>query len=132
LYYLGLSLGSTSKALELFIERSYVAIWYSTQEFNANNVFPNKKKNRITATFIIDENNGSDRRWQQTAWLWVVAVAIIEPIHHRILKIYILRHRNMLVADQSFLKTFLIKLFGKHIVYILIVDHGGILKLAIL
>jgi hypothetical protein len=38
----------------------------------------------------------------------------------------------MLVADQSFLKTFLIKLFGKHIVYILIVDHGGILKLAIL
>jgi hypothetical protein len=127
LYCLGLSLGSTSKGLELFIERSYVAIWYSTQEFNANNVFP-----RITATFIIDENNGSDRRWQQTAWLWVVAVAIIEPIHHRILKIYILRHRNMLVADQSFLKTFLIKLFGKHIVYILIVDHGGILKLAIL
>ena len=46
------------------------------------------------------------------AWLWV---AIIEPIRHRILGVYISRHRNMLVAE-SFLKS-LIKLYGKHVVY---------------
>jgi hypothetical protein len=34
LYYLGLSLRNTSKALELFVERSYVAIWYWIQEFD--------------------------------------------------------------------------------------------------
>jgi transposase-like protein len=45
------------------------------------------------------------------AWFWV---AIIEPIRHRILGVYISRHRNMLVAE-SFLKS-LIKLYGKHIV----------------
>jgi transposase-like protein len=60
------------------------------------------------------------------AWLWV---AIIEPIRHRILGVYISRHRNMLVAE-SFLKS-LIKLYGKHVVSILKADHG-ILKLAIL
>jgi transposase-like protein len=45
------------------------------------------------------------------AWLWVV----IEPIHHRILGVYISRHRNMLIAE-SFLKT-LINLYRKHLVY---------------
>jgi putative transposase len=45
------------------------------------------------------------------AWLWV---AIIEPIRHRILGVYISRHRNMLIAE-SFLKS-LIKLYGKHAV----------------
>lgn len=34
LYFLGLSLISTSKALEPFVDRSYVAIWYWIQEFN--------------------------------------------------------------------------------------------------
>jgi hypothetical protein len=54
LYFLGLSLRITSKALEQFIDRSYVAIWYWIQEFNPKQVYPNKKKARITA-FIIDE-----------------------------------------------------------------------------
>jgi len=54
LYFLGLSLRITSKALEPFIDRSYVAIWYWIQEFNPKQVYPNKKKARITA-FIIDE-----------------------------------------------------------------------------
>ena len=53
------------------------------------------------------------------AWLWV---AIVEPIRHRILGVYISRHRNMLVAE-SFLKS-LIKLYGKHVVSILMADHG--------
>jgi len=46
------------------------------------------------------------------AWLWWIA---IEPIHHRILGVYISRHRNMLVAGV-FLRS-LIKLYGKHTVY---------------
>ena len=54
LYFLRLSLRSTSKALEPFINRSYVVIWYWTQEFDPKEVYPNKKKkSRITA-FIID------------------------------------------------------------------------------
>jgi hypothetical protein len=53
------------------------------QEFNPKNIFPNKKKARITA-FIIDETliqigNTDD------AWLWV---AVVEPIRHRILGVY--------------------------------------------
>ncbi|MGB7635960.1 MAG: hypothetical protein WBL88_00140 [Nitrososphaeraceae archaeon] len=44
------------------------------------------------------------------AWLWVAT----EPIHHKILSVYISRHRNMLVAE-AFLKS-LVKLYGKHIV----------------
>ena len=46
------------------------------------------------------------------AWLWVAAT---EPIHHKILGVYISRHRNMLVAE-AFLKS-LVELYGKHIVY---------------
>ena len=113
LYFLGLSLRSTSKALEPFVDRSYVAIWYLIQEFNPSDVFPNKKKARITA-FVIDETlipiGVTD------AWLWVA----IEPIHNRILGVSISKHRNMLVAE-SFLKS-LVTLYGKHIVYS---DDGG-------
>jgi hypothetical protein len=51
-YFLGLGLRSTSKALEVFVERSYVAVWYCIQEFYQKCI-PNKKKSRITA-FVID------------------------------------------------------------------------------
>ena len=115
MYFLGLSLRSTSKALEPFVDRSYVAIWYWIQEFNPIDIFPNKKKSRIVA-FIIDEtivHIGSAE-----AWLWVA----IEPIHNRILGVYISRHRNMLVVE-SFLRS-LIQLYGKHIVY----SDGGYLS----
>jgi putative transposase len=65
LYFLGLSLRNTSKALKPFVDRSYIAIWYWIQEFNPNDVFRNKKKSLIIA-FIIDEtliqigNNNND------------------------------------------------------------------------
>src|SRR5205085_10088952 len=69
LYFLGLSLRSTSKALKPFVDRSYVAIWYWIQEFNPKDVFRNKKKSRIV-TFIIDETivqiDGKDYYW-----LWI-------------------------------------------------------------
>src|SRR3954447_825529 len=79
LYFLGLSLRNTSKALEPFVDRSYVAIWYWIQEFNPKDVFPNKKKSRITA-YIIDET--MVQIGYTGAWLWVA----IEPIRHRILE----------------------------------------------
>ena len=46
-------------------------------------------------------------------WLWVA----IEPLHNLVLGAYLSsRHRNMIVAAESFLKS-LVKSYGKHIVY---------------
>jgi putative transposase len=94
------------------VDRSCVAIWYwIQQQFDPKQVYPNKKKARITA-FIIDEtiiqigNNSDD------AWFWVAT----EPIHRQILGVYISRHRNMLVAESFLLKS-LIKIYGRHGVY---------------
>jgi putative transposase len=106
IYFLGLSLGNSSKAIKPFEERSCVAKWYWIQEFNPKNVFPNKNS-RITA-FIIDET--AVQIGDTDAWLWVAT----EPIHRKIFGVCISRHRNMLVAE-AFLGS-LVKLYGKHIV----------------
>jgi putative transposase len=66
------------------------------------------KRTRVTA-FIIDETMlqvGSDYAWLGLA---------IEPVHKQVLRVYVSRHRNMLVAE-SFLRS-LIKIYGKHTVY---------------
>jgi transposase-like protein len=97
LYFLGLSLRSTSKASEPFVDRSYIAIWYWIQEFNPSDVFPNKKKNRIVA-FIIDET--IVQVGNIDACLWIA----IESIHNGILGVYISKHSNMLVTE-SFLRS---------------------------
>lgn len=91
LYFLGLSLRSTSKSLEPFIDRSHIDIWYWIHEFNPNDVFLNKKKARIIA-FAIDET--LIQIGDTDAWLWIA----VEPIHYRILGVYISNHRNMLVT----------------------------------
>ena len=71
------------------------------QEFNPNDLFPNKKKARIIA-FVIDET--MIQIGDTDAWLWVA----IEPIHHyRIIGVYISRHRNMIVAE-----SFISKIIG--------------------
>jgi transposase-like protein len=66
-------------------------------QFNPKDVFPNKKKSRIIAAFIIDETliqiGATD-----DAWLWVV---VVEPNHYRILGVHISKHRNMPVAESS-------------------------------
>jgi putative transposase len=111
LYFLGLSLISTSKALKPFVDRSYVAIWYWIQEFNPKNIFPNKKNSGITA-FIIDETAVRSERLMHGFGLPRNEYTIR---FHKILGVYISRHRNMLVAE-AFLKS-LVKLYGKHIVY---------------
>jgi transposase-like protein len=94
LYFLVLTLRNTSKALEPFIDRSYVSIWYWVQEFNPNNVFPNKKS-RIAA-FGIDQTiiqiGGAN------AWLWVA----VEPMHYRIILEFIFQGTGICLLPDCF------------------------------
>src|SRR5918999_5436907 len=109
LYFLGLSLRNTSKAIEPFVNRSYVAIiWYWIQEYNPKHIYPNKRKSRITA-FIVDETQIQIGSTQ--AWLWVAT----EPINRMLIGVYLSRHRNTLIAE-AFLRS-LVELYGKHTVY---------------
>jgi len=92
LYFLGLSLRNTSKALIIFKDdkRSYVSVWNWIQRFAE---YPIYKRKRFSA-FIIDETDiqiGS-----QHFWLWIC----IEPVHSSVLGIYISKERNMLVAEK--------------------------------
>ncbi len=107
LYFLGLSLRNTSKALTIFRDdkRSYVSVWNWIQRFGSCQIY---KRKRITA-FIIDETIiqiGSHH-----FWLWIC----IEPVHRSVLGIYISEARNMLVAEK-FIRSLVAK-YGKHTVY---------------
>ena len=108
LYFLGLSLRNTSKALILFKDkqRSYVSVWNWIQRFGSCQIY-NKRK-RVTA-FIIDET--IIQIGNQHFWLWLC----IEPIHSSVLGIYISEERNMIVAEK-FIRS-LVENYGKHTVY---------------
>jgi transposase-like protein len=107
LYFLGLSLRSTSKALLIFRDkkRSYVSIWKWIQRFSSSQIY---KRKRISA-FIIDETV------IQTGWkhyyLWIA----MEPVHKTLLGIHISESRNMLVAEK-FIRS-LVSKYCKHSVY---------------
>ena len=108
LYFLGLSLRNTSKALEPFKDekkRSYVSVWNWIQRFGSCQIY---KRKRVTA-FIIDET--IIQIGNQHFWLWFC----IEPIHSSVLGIYISEERNMLVAEK-FIRS-LVEKYGKHTVY---------------
>ena len=107
LYFLGLSLRNTSKALTIFKDqkRSYVSIWNWIQRFGS---LPIYKRKRVAA-FIIDETV-IQIGWKQF-WLWIC----IEPVHKSVLGIYISEERNMFVAE-NFIRS-LISKYGKHTVY---------------
>ena len=73
LYFLGLSLRNTSKALIIFKDdkrRSYVSVWNWIQRFDSCNIY---KRKRVSA-FIIDET--VIQVGSQHFWLWFC----IEPI----------------------------------------------------
>ena len=108
LYFLGLSLRNTSKALILFKDkqRSYVSVCNWIQRFGSCQIY-NKRK-RVTA-FIIDET--VIQIGSQHFWLWLC----IEPIHSSVLGIYISEERNMIVAEK-FIRS-LVENYGKHTVY---------------
>ena len=92
LYFLGLSLRNTSRALEPFKDenRSYVSVWNWIQRFGAYQIY---KKKRISA-FIIDET--VIQIGNQHFWLWIC----IEPVHKSVLGIHISEERNMFVAEN--------------------------------
>jgi putative transposase len=77
LYFLGLSLRNTSKALDIFDDekRSHIAVWNWIQRFGSCQIY---KRKRITA-FIIDETV-IQIGWKHF-WLWIC----IEPIHKSVL-----------------------------------------------
>ena len=93
LYFLGLSLRNTSKALIIFKDekRSYVSIWNWIQRFGSCNIY---KRKRISA-FIIDETG--IQVGNQKFWLWIC----IEPVYSSVLGIYISEERNMLIVEKS-------------------------------
>ena len=108
LYFLGLSLRNTSKALVIFRDkkRSYVSIWNWIQKFSQ---YPPLYKRKRISAFIIDETV-IQIGWKHY-YLWIA----IEPVHKTILGIHISESRNMLVARQ-FLQSLIVK-YGKHSVY---------------
>ena len=107
LYFLGLSLRNTSKALIIFKDdkRSHVSIWKWIQRFGSLQIY---KRKRVSA-FIIDET--VIQIGNQHFWLWFC----IEPIHSSVLGIYISKERNMLVAEK-FIRS-LVEKYGRHTVY---------------
>ena len=113
LYFLGLSLRNTSKALTIFKDekRSYVSVWNWIQRFAQ---YPIYKRKRISS-FIIDET--IIQVGSQHFWLWFC----IESIDKSVLGIYISEERNMLVAKNSF--DLLLRIM-ENIVYILMEVHG--------
>ncbi len=107
LYFLGLSLRNTSKALIIFEDdkRSHLSVWNWIQRFGSLQIY---KRKRVSA-FIIDETiiQIGGRHF----WLWFC----IEPVHSSVLGIYISEDRNMIVAEK-FIRS-LVEKYGKHTVY---------------
>ncbi len=107
MYFLGLSLRNTSKALDIFDDekRSYVSVWNWIQRFGSSQIY---KRKRISA-FIIDET--VIQIGNHNYWLWIP----IEPIHKSVLGIHISEERNMFVAE-NFLSS-LVDKYGIHTIY---------------
>ena len=107
LYFLGLSLRNTSKALVIFKDnkRSHVSVWNWIQRFAE---YPIYERKRISA-FIIDET--VIQIGSQHFWLWIS----IEPVYSSVLGIYISEKRNMLIAEK-FIRS-LVEKYGRPTVY---------------
>ena len=89
LYFSGLSLRNTSKALSKFVHRSHTAIRDWIQKYRPKRLFYRKIK---FSQFIIDETQlkvGSE-----FIWLWIA----IEQETRNIVAINISKERNMFVA----------------------------------
>ena len=106
LYFLGLSLRNTARALQPFAEkRSYVSVWNWIQRFDSFSIY---RRKRISA-FIIDET--MIQVGSKHVWIWIA----IEPVHKSVLGIHLSKERNMFVAE-SFIHS-LVEKYGKHTVY---------------
>ena len=110
LYFLGLSLRNTSKALDIFYDekRSHIAIWNWIQRFGSCQIYNKRKR---VSSFIVDET--IIQIGNKHFWLWIA----IEPVHRTILGIYISNERNMFVAE-NFIRS-LVDKYVRHTVYTL-------------
>jgi putative transposase len=103
LYFNGLSLRNTSKAISRFVKRSHTAIRDWIQKYKPERLFFKMAK---VAEFIIDETQ--IKVGSEYIWLWVV----IESETKNILATSISKERNMFVAEH-FLSDIVDK-YGKH------------------
>jgi putative transposase len=103
LYFLGLSLRNTSKAVSRFVKRSHTAVRDWIQKYKPEIL--DCKKIRI-AEFIIDET--IIKVGSEYVWLWIA----IENDNREILQISISKERNMFVAEH-FISN-LVKRYGEH------------------
>ncbi|MDR4489473.1 DDE-type integrase/transposase/recombinase [Candidatus Nitrosocosmicus agrestis] len=104
LYFDGLSLRKTSKALSRFVSRSHTtAIRDWIEKYKPQRLLSKSKK---IAEFIVDET--LIKVGSEYVWLWIA----IEPETRQILAVTVSRERNMLITER-FLSG-LIKDYGKH------------------
>jgi putative transposase len=103
LYFNGLSLRNTSKAISKFVTRSHTAIRDWIQKYNPKRLFYRKTK---IFEFILDETQ--IKVGSELIWLWVA----IEPESKDVLRLNISKERNMFVAER-FLSN-VIKEYGEH------------------
>ncbi len=106
LYFLGLSLRNTAKALSFLhiVKRSHVSIWNWIQKYKPHKISAKRTK---TSEFIVDET-AAIKAGSELFWLWVA----IEPENRQILALSITKERNMFVAER-FLSD-LVKIHGNH------------------
>ena len=103
LYFSGLSLRNTSKALSKFVTRSHTAIRDWIQKYNPQRLYYNKTK---VFEFILDETQ--IKVGSELIWLWVA----IELESKEVLRLNISKERNMFMAER-FLSN-VVKEYGKH------------------
>jgi putative transposase len=103
LYFLGLSLRNTSKAISRFVKRSHTAIRDWIQRYQPEELLSKRKK---IDEYIVDET--LIKVGSELVWLWVA----IESENRQILSLSISKERNMLIAER-FLSG-VVKIHGKH------------------
>ena len=104
LYFNGLSLRNTSKAISRIVTRSHTAIRDWIQKYKPERLFHSKTK---ISEFIIDETQ--IKVGSEYIWLWVA----IECETKNIIGISISKERNMFVVAERFLSN-VIKDYGEH------------------
>ncbi len=91
LYFSGLSLRNTSKAISRFVQRSHTAIRDWIQKYKPERLFYRKTK---ISEFIVDETQ--IKVGSEYIWLWIA----IEPENKEIVGLRISKERNMFVAER--------------------------------
>ncbi len=105
LYFSGLSLRNTSKAISRFVKRSHSAIRYWIQKYKPERLSYSKTQ---ISEFIIDETQ--IKVDSEYIWLWI---STIESETKNIFGISISKERNMIVVAERFLSN-VIKEYGEH------------------